>query len=195
MLNFKHILQRYEIRTTNITFAVADTAVVVGEAPDPKHKAKNLFGDLLGVYPEFSDNVYARIAAKRMIQLVAQSNYQVDPLDVPALLTDVYNYTDVYVTDPKNSHLWSSPDENNPAPVAVHVVKGLDCKVVLNENGKIKKGGKQVLSKELYIKYVTEAAVPMTNQEFIKVLMDELDMTKQGSTTYAYNMRKQAKIK
>jgi hypothetical protein len=196
MLDIKQVLQRYAIRTSNISFAVADTAVVVGEAPDPIQRAKRLFDDVLGVVAidlSFDEPVYARIAAKKMIQLVAERNYEVEEIEVPKLLSEIIQYTDQYVQDPKNSHLWSQPDEDNPAPKAVHVVEGLDCKVVLTNAGKIKKGGKQVLAHELYVKYVLEAEVPLANQDFIVLLMKELDMTKPGATTYAYNERKAAK--
>jgi hypothetical protein len=40
---------------------------------------------------------------------------------------------------------------------------------------------------------VVDAEVPLTNQGFIKLLMDELDMSKAGATTYSYNCKKALK--
>lgn len=60
--------------------------------------------------------------------------------------------------------------------------------VVIKSNGKIKKGGKQVLALQLFKTHVVEKSV--SNQEFVAVLMKELDMTKAGATTYAYNTKK-----
>jgi hypothetical protein len=68
------------------------------------------------------------------------------------------------------------------------VVEGIDTKVVVHASGKIKKGGKQLLAKEMYQKNVVEGG--MVNKEFVQLLIKELDMTLQGANTYAYNMRK-----
>lgn len=73
----------------------------------------------------------------------------------------------------------------------VAVVAGIDMKVSVNKDGKIKKGGKQVLAAELYKKYVKDAAVPLDNQGFISVLVKELGMSKAGATTYNYNLKKE----
>ena len=81
------------------------------------------------------------------------------------------------------------PSQTN-APV-VSLSEGIDDKVEVKADGKIKKGGKQILAAELYKKHVVETENPVDNQGFIKILMAELGMTKAGATTYAYNCKKQ----
>lgn len=91
-------------------------------------------------------------------------------------------------------HPWSAPraeDQTASGPV-VAVCDGIDVKVEVKADGKIKKGGKQILAAELYKKHVIDAETPVDNQGFIKILMSELGMTKAGATTYAYNCKKAA---
>ena len=91
-------------------------------------------------------------------------------------------------------HPWSAPRvESQTAGPVVAVVEGIDVKVEVKADGKIKKGGKQILAAELYKKHVTDAETPVDNQGFIKILMAELGMTKAGATTYRYNLAKQFK--
>jgi hypothetical protein len=90
---------------------------------------------------------------------------------------------------PSETSTFSTPKTTT----SIAVAEGVSTKVEVKADGKIKKGGKQVLAAELYALHVTNATTPMTNQEFIAVLMKELGMTKAGSTTYAYNCRKAAK--
>lgn len=75
------------------------------------------------------------------------------------------------------------------ASTTVKKVEGVETTVKLNAQGKIKKGGKQILANELYTKHVLNATEPMTNKDFIALLMKELEMSKPGATTYAYNAR------
>ena len=97
-----------------------------------------------------------------------------------------------YVSELFKKHPWASPKtDSSTAPNTVAVVEGIDVKVEVKADGKIKKGGKQILAVELYKKHVLETETPVDNQGFIKILMAELGMTKAGSTTYAYNCRKQ----
>lgn len=97
-----------------------------------------------------------------------------------------------YVSELFKKHPWSAPKAASVScgPV-VAVVEGIDVKVEVKADGKIKKGGKQILAAELYKKHVVEATNPVDNQGFIKILMSELGMTKAGATTYAYNCKKQ----
>lgn len=99
-----------------------------------------------------------------------------------------------YVSELFKKHPWASPKtDSSTAPNTVAVVEGIDVKVEVKADGKIKKGGKQILAVELYKKHVLETETPVDNQGFIKILMTELGMTKAGATTYRYNLAKQFK--
>ncbi len=60
--------------------------------------------------------------------------------------------------------------------------------VVVKSDGSLKKGGKQVIANQMYEEHVVNGN--LSNQEFIRLLMTELNMSKAGSTTYAYNSSK-----
>lgn len=61
-------------------------------------------------------------------------------------------------------------------------------KVEIKENGKIKKGGKQLVAEQMYKTLVIEGQ--MSNVQFVQQLQDKLGMTLFGARTYAYNMKK-----
>lgn len=191
MLNVSHVLDRNGIRSWNTTHAVADISAKVNDASDPIHMATKLFWDILSAPVKFTDAVQARIAAKHMIRDVLTYKCVIDNDDVPDIIDQALEYADGFCADPQNSYLWSQPDsETAPIQVTAQVVKDIDIKVAIRDDGKIKKGGKQILAAQMYQQYVLDAEVPLTNQEFIAVLMKELDMKKLGATTYAYNLRK-----
>lgn len=82
----------------------------------------------------------------------------------------------------------TKPTGYQPEPTTqVAVVEGLDVKVAVNKEGKIKRGGKKDIVIQLYVEKVRDAEVPMERAEFKKILMDQLGMTKMGSQTYVYN--------
>lgn len=70
------------------------------------------------------------------------------------------------------------------------VIEGIDVQVAVNKDGSIKKGGKQVLTNELYKKHVLEAATPVTSKQFTALLVSQLGLSKSGASTYSYNARK-----
>lgn len=83
------------------------------------------------------------------------------------------------------NHKWMYTAAQAVAPAA----EG-EAIVAKREDGTIKKGGKDVASQALYKKHVLETTEPMTSQQFVALLMSELQMTKSGANTYAFNVRK-----
>ena len=89
-------------------------------------------------------------------------------------------------------HPWSAPRvETQTASPVVAVCDGIDVKVEVKADGTVKKGGKKILTEALYKLHVLNAEKPASNQEFIAVLMKELNVTKACATTYNYNARKE----
>jgi hypothetical protein len=191
MLDTNHVFQRTNIRTESVIFAVADTANLIMEASSPVHTASKLFMDVLSVQIKFDDVVFARIAAKHMVKDVVISGCVIDPDDVDMIVEQALEYATTFCADAANSYLWSKPDdEGSLVPQQVTAIEGIELQVAVNDNGKIKKGGKALLAAELFQTYVLDAEVPLTNIELVAMLMEKLDMTKAGATTYGYNCRK-----
>jgi hypothetical protein len=187
MLNVSSVLDKNHIRRTNVVFAVADTSVLVSEAADPLYTASKLFFDVLGVEIKFTDAVYARMAAKKMIEIVIKDECMIESEVENAIITAfAVEYAETFVADPANSYLWSKSDEQAQP---VQVVEGLDCNVALTTTGKIKRGGKKTLAIELYDKYVVKADPPANRKEFIALLVDKLELTIPAASTYHYNLK------
>ena len=190
MLDTTHVFDRLGIHSSSVIIGCQDVGNMVRDSLMPLTTASKLFNDFLSLDVRFDDEIYARIACKRMIKGLIDNKCVIE--DSQLILKEVEEYTKEFCDDPNNSYLWSKPE--NVSTVAsstqVQVVEGLDTKVAVHADGSIKKGGKQVLAQELYAKYVVEATVPLTNVEFIALLMKELGMSLAGSRTYAYNCKK-----
>jgi len=191
MLNVSNVLERNNIRTWNTTHAMNDVSTKITDASDPLYTATKLFSDVLSVSVKFIDVIHARIASKHMIKDVLTYNCQLDIDDIQSIVDQAVEYANDFCADQANSYLWSQPDSDVSAPqTTIQVVEGIDMKVAVRDDGKIKKGGKQLLAAELYNKFVKMTTEPLSNKLFVQLLIDKLDMTKPGATTYAYNLRK-----
>lgn len=194
MLNVSHVLDRNQIRTWNVTHAVADIGAKVNDSSDPLYTATKLFNDILNVPVKFTDTIHARIAVKHMIRDVLTYKCLIDEDDIQSIIDQAIEYANEFCDDPSNSYLWTHSDNESVIKPTIQVVEGIEMKVAVRDDGKIKKGGKQLLAAELYDKFIKLSTTPLSNKEFVQVLCDKLDMTKQGATTYAYNLRKANKV-
>lgn len=70
------------------------------------------------------------------------------------------------------------------------VIEGIDVQVAVTSSGKIKKGGRAILAEALYAKHVLELDTPITQKEFVKMLVKQVGMTQGGASTYAGNCKK-----
>lgn len=197
MLNPLHSLERLNIRTDSVLSAIQDTRNMITSDVNVVEKAKVVIENILGI-PADIDNKhvyldhYVVIVAQHIVQTVVNAKGEIkDPL-IALDLAKIY--ADKYIANPNNQFHFAKV-ETVDTSVNKAVVKGIDTKVAVRRDGKIKKGGKQVLAAELYKKYVLESSTPLDNQGFIAVVMKELDMSKAGATTYAYNCKKQLGVK
>lgn len=67
------------------------------------------------------------------------------------------------------------------------VVAGLDVKVAVNKEGKIKRGGKKELAIRMYVQFVRDAENPLDRAGFKALMKKDLGMNDQGAQTYVYN--------
>lgn len=178
-------------------FAVHSPALLVQQvrehidnAANPLGAAKRVIFNITSIMVDYTDLLLARHVA----QAVAED----------AILRDSYTFEDsIQRAEERSRRLVArmpyirfvyTPSEvptNNSlkTTTSVAVVKGIATTVEVKANGKIKRGGKQIMAAELFALHVTNAPVPLTNQQFIAVLMKDLGMSKAGAQTYAYNCR------
>ena len=185
-----NIVDKLNIRRSSIVHAVNDVADRVRNATNPCSEASYLFKLFVDKNIKFDDAVFARTATKSLMKEAYSANFIID--DAQLFVDEAMEYAGKFCADPQWSFLWSQPDSDNaikPIVETVQVVDNIDIKVAVKADGKIKKGGKQLLAVEMYKQSVVDAEVPLSNQEFIALIMEKLDMSKAGATTYAYNCK------
>lgn len=190
MLNvIKELEVHYDIPTSSMSGAVQKVRSLVENSMLPCNTASQLILDLTGVMVTFDDPTKARITAQIVVESVLKERGILDNQE--ELVHQAVDRATRFREDP--SHAWFYAAEVAQAKVenVQQVVEGVELKVAVTSEGKIKKGGKQVLAAELYKLHVLEADTALSNQEFIALLMKELQMSKAGATTYAYTVRKQ----
>lgn len=189
MLNTAAVFTRLDLGTSAAT-AVQRIREEVETAPDQAKRANELIKAIIGVEYEFKDPTFARLVAMGVGDRAFRANHQIDD---PAIFLDgIVTHVDKLMAEPGNAWMFVKPTNTAVTGTVVQVVKDLDVKVAVKDNGKIKKGGKQVLAAELYKKYVLNVKPEdaLDNQGFINVLCKELDMSLAGARTYAYNCKR-----
>lgn len=199
MIDIRPALVRLGISDTSAVHAVQQVREFIeGDGEKNRFQRTNEFLDkVLGVSlahadvdgrPVGDEHDYAVTIAQAAIEGALKSEGVVD--DVDTLMTNAKLRADKFITNPYYKWCFAKEAAVVTSSNNVAVAAGIETKVAIKADGTIKKGGKEVLAIELYKKHVTEAAVPVDNQGFIKILMEQLGMTKAGATTYAWNMRK-----
>lgn len=189
MLNTAAVFTRLDLGTSAAS-AVQRIREEVEGATDQTKRANELIKAITGVDYEFKDATFARLVAMGCGEGAFKANHQIDD---PAIFVDgIVTRVDKMMADPGNAWMFVKPVSTAVTGTVVQVVKDLDVKVAVKDNGKIKKGGKQVLAAELYKKYVLNVAADkaLDNQGFIAILMKELDMSLAGARTYAFNCKR-----
>lgn len=189
MLETKHAFERIGISMKSPVGAFQDVTARISGSSNPCKAAAKLLHDLAGIERTFTNPVIARMSVAKLAELIVNANHHI--ADIDDLFDQAAARADKFYNDPKNSWMWAEAETPTTAGGEVRaVVEGLDTKVEVKADGSIKKGGKQVLVAEMYKKNVLEATTPMTNQQFVALVMKDLNMSKAGATTYAYNAKK-----
>ena len=184
MQSVQHTLTQMDFETTSITRMVQQIRDTIASASNPVAKAQRIVRAITAIDVNLP-NIETAIPFTQYVAKAALE--EVDELkDHQPLIDRAFER----VSELFEKHPWSAPrvESHTTGPV-VAVVEGIDVKVEVKADGSLKKGTKRILADELYKKYML-VTTPLTNQQFIAILMKELKMTKAGSTTYAYDCKK-----
>lgn len=189
-MNILPVLSQLNFRTFSLNGVVTDVALYVG---DDTSVATEFVNRLLDVRIPFSDEVTARVFCKYLVQIGYESGYIFD--DIGSIIEECNRRTSKFVGDESWSFLWSKPDiENVKVAIKSVVVAGMSAVATkVDAAGKvtIKKGGKNVLCGEMFLKHIVEpmksGGIPMSYKDFHQLIVDELGLTKLGANTYMYN--------
>lgn len=200
MLDVRPALARFGISTTSAMQAVQQVRIHIEDAGETHRieRTNELLEKVLGVRlnpvdinnkPVGTPYAYAMTIAQAAVESVIKQEGQID--NVEELMTNAVKRADKFITTPKHKWLFAVAEGTSVATTDVAVAAGVELKVAVKADGKIKKGGKELLAAELYKKYVASLnGAPYANQAFIAILVKELGMTKDGASTYNYNMKK-----
>lgn len=190
MLNVNLSLAHYGISTTSPLSAVQTVRELIAAESDGNQcgAASKLIAKLIGANVEFTDTNEAYITTQAIVETAIKAGGTVDSAD--ELLAAAQLRCKSFMANPSNSWMFAKPAQAADNSTQVAVAAGIDVTVAVKADGKIKKGGKEVLAMALYKLHVTDSATPVDNQGFIAILMKELGMSKAGATTYNYNMKK-----
>lgn len=199
MLDTRPALDRLGISTTSAMHAVQQVRLWIedGAEADRLNRTNDLLQKVLGVKLTMADVndrpvatpiTYAVTIAQAAVEQTIKQEGLVDNVDL--LMSNARERASKFITTPAHAWMFAVADVTETSTEQVAVADGIDVKVAVKADGKIKKGGKEILAIALYEKHVTKSATPVDNQGFIAILMKELGMTKAGATTYNYNMKK-----
>jgi len=178
-------LEPLGIPTTSVIAAVNATGELIRDATEPRVKAAEIVAAVAGVAMPDLDNVKKETV---VAQVVVQQAVLHGEFSGEAAVHAGVAKAESMAADPKYSFAFvkSEPIPDQSGTLVANV-DGKEIKVEVKANGKIKKGGKQVLAAQLF-----EANATKTTAELVAIFVKELGMTKAGATTYVYNCRKKA---
>ncbi len=185
MINARPTLVHLGISTSSPVAAVVDVHNIVEEASQPLDAAIKVIEQMTGL----RSNITNAMMALSVAQYVAKTAVLHEMFD-PQETIDAGIAHHNAILD-RHPYLRVTAELTNATETLANI-EGADAKVVIKSDGKIKKGGKQIIAAELYQTYVTDATEPLDNKQFVQLLVDRLGMSKSGATTYAWNCRKQA---
>lgn len=193
-------LKHFGIDSQSTIHAVQQVRTFVEGGDRPKQAAE-LIDKVVGVHvdpskffdrPIGTADHWAIMVSQAVVEGCIKQNCIVE--DAEVVVENAFTRAQNYIMNPLNKWMFVA-NETTAATTSGGEVKSVsnmvDTKVEVRADGKIKKGGKEVMAVALYQKYVADLnGAEYSNQAFIAILVKELGMTKAGATTYNYNMKK-----
>lgn len=188
MLNVARTLERMEISLTSPLRAVQQVREILGDT-DRCREAAKLIKSILSMDVEFDDDKIALSTAQAVVEAIVKAEGVVG--DEAELFARSLDRAEAIIHKPANSWMYFY-DKEPPMATATTSKSIADVNVEIKSDGKIKRGGKQLIADALFKKHVLESETPCDNACFVKILMKEAGMSLPGARTYAHNCRKAA---
>lgn len=194
MLNIRNVLTHLTIDDVSPSGAVQDIRVGVNASTNPRQYVTNAMMMLFGKDTKLIGHIPARVVLQYAVNEAVANDCDVPDVDV--LLAHAEEKAIAFVSNPANQYHWKAESAESLRLEGDLVTGGQVVQqqvAVLRDDGKPKRGSKQVRARELYLEHVVHAETPMSNGDFISLLMrDSLtQMSKSGATTYRYNLAKE----
>jgi uncharacterized protein (UPF0335 family) len=182
MLNTTHVLERFNIDSKSAGFAIQEVRQIIEGSPDPLGTARSIISNLIEQGTDFlvTDPIEARMTAQYLVNSAITLGDKYDPNEALKHAAER-----IAIQRVENPWFFYKPTFSSVETVTE---TRHDVSVEVKADGKIKKGGKQILAQALYEKHKGKE-----NKAIIEIFMKELNMSKAGATTYFYNAKKAAK--
>lgn len=179
MINVEQALKHYDISTKSCSGVVAGVRALIETNDESKQlkATEDLIYHVFGVHAKFADRVTARLALQYAVAEVCKTNFACE--DALTLVDECIVKADAFKANPANA--WMFATEGTESTFRTVAAKKPAAKT------------KGELAKELYAEHVTNAKKPLTNIEFVHLLVKDLGMTLSGARTYAHNCKAAAK--
>lgn len=180
MVNVEQILKNLNVNTSSRSAAVAGVRDYIEQADEDKHleAALMFFYEVFGMRPVVTDPIIARLAAQYAVDEVSQTHYEFG--NAPRVLERAVERAELYKASPNNAWQFATSESQSSFKTD-------------SDTPKASKPNKGTAAWDLYVIHVKNAESPMTNIQFVEFLVKELEMTKSGARTYAYNCFKRGK--
>lgn len=180
MINVEQLLKNLNVNTSSRSAAVAGVREYIELSSEDKRleAATMFFYEIFGMRPTLTDATTARLAAQYAVDQISQTNYEFG--NAPKVLEEAVAKAERYKANANNA--WQFATSNSESSFKTD-----------SDVPKAPKKNKGTAAAELYDIHVKNAATPLTNGQFVELLVKELEMTKSGARTYAYNCFKAGK--
>lgn len=138
--------------------------------------------DITGVRRSFTDKFLATMTAQACAEAMVRAGDTFDPL---LAIIAAEDRASKFRNNPKNRFLFEQDSGTVTSFTVTKEVSGINIEV--KANGKIKKGGKNIAADALYLQHVINGG--MSFSDYKKELINQLDMSAPGASTYAQNAR------
>ena len=174
------------LTTSSVLRSIQEVREMVELAPNPLEKASKIIYDIIGITHKFDDQK----TALHVTQAIVKTYIENDSYDEELALSEaIGKATRIRAEDPWMFAVSTTPLARGETVSAI--IEGIDVQVAV-KGGKIKKGGKLILATALFKKHITDVEVPITNKEFVQMLIKQLGMSLAGANTYSWTLRKAA---
>jgi hypothetical protein len=172
------VLTNNKIDISSLPRAIADVRFLIENDASPVDRAKKLIYELTGV----------NVVAKQDSAILHVAQYVVKQVFTMESFNPEFAIEQALASAKK---LWNEVGSHYEQPKELPDNKAGVCipqPVVIKADGRIKKGGKQVLAQQIFDEFHST----LTSAELLLKLQSDADLTQAGAATYLYNMRKAA---
>ena len=188
-LMIAHTLEHFGMPLTSVTKSVQSARELIEQSADRCSAAAKLISDLLSLNVKFDDEKTAVTVAQAVVEAAVRAGGEIG--DEAELYEAAVRRASGVINKPENKWMYFYVKDEDVAATETKAIEGVDLKVAVKADGKIKRGGKQQIAEALFKKHVLESTEPCDNACFVKILVKHGQFTLAGARTYANNLRAQ----